>query len=227
MLTFSDGSMSYLRAERGFSLPELLLAILGTSVVMAAGLSLLVAVLSANNTNIELSRLHQDLHMVMDTLSRDIQRAGYHPSAAKERALSQLDPHSWARLLTFLPDEDLHPHLQSAQCLRLKFWDKEAHPSARVLGRVYYFDALNQSIKLKVLDENALSVELSRVCRGGNQLIPRQDVLITQLAFRLSPNNQVLGVRSLILSLSGVSARQPQLSYHLQRQVLLRNQASL
>lgn len=211
------------RPQCGFSLPELLVAMLGSTLVLAAGLGLLVSMLVVNNTHTQLSRLDQELHGLSDMLSRDIQLAGYHPLAAKERALNQAP---LAQQLTFNPQQDMYPNTEQAHCIRLKFWDPDAHAGERLRVRIYHFHASSATVKLHQLN-NEVSTELSDLCHLGQQLVASQEVRITHLAFRLSANSQFNGTRSLEFAVAGAIIGRAELAYDLQRRVLLRNQASL
>lgn len=65
-----------MRAQRGLSLIELLIAMSAGLVVVGAGLSFLVGALGAASASLLRVRLHQDLHSVMEAIARDLARAG-------------------------------------------------------------------------------------------------------------------------------------------------------
>ena len=64
------------RAQRGVSLIELLIAMSAGLVVVGTGLAFLVGTVSAAGASLTRVRLHQDLHTVMEAVSRDLARAG-------------------------------------------------------------------------------------------------------------------------------------------------------
>jgi|GEM_PF-596270 prepilin-type N-terminal cleavage/methylation domain len=69
--------MDTLARSKGFSLIELMVAMVIGLFVAAIVASMYVSILSANSTAIKLSRLNQDLLATLDIISGDIQRAGY------------------------------------------------------------------------------------------------------------------------------------------------------
>lgn len=62
---------------KGFSLVELLIAMVVGLFVAAIVATMYVSIIRANSTTIQLARLNQDLEATLDIISRDIQRTGY------------------------------------------------------------------------------------------------------------------------------------------------------
>ena len=79
----------FLRQPRqsGFSLVELMVAMVVGLFVAAIVATMYVSIIRANSTTVQLARLNQDLQASLDVMARDIQRAGYVSGA--EAALSR------------------------------------------------------------------------------------------------------------------------------------------
>ena len=69
--------------EQGFTLIELLIAIAVGLIVVAAIISMFVAMLRANSENLKYVQLNQDLRAAMVLMTRDIRRAGAMQNAAE------------------------------------------------------------------------------------------------------------------------------------------------
>lgn len=66
---------------RGFSLVELMVAMVAGLLLVAAVSALFATIIKSNRTVMQVSRLNQELQAVTDMIARDIQRAGYDASA--------------------------------------------------------------------------------------------------------------------------------------------------
>lgn len=220
--------------NRGFSLLETLVAMAAGSVVLATVLSLTVSQLVTSNTNLRLSRLNQELQGITDQISRDIQRAGFHPAASRALAQpnastytqTQTHAHETVAHLVFSPLEDLYPTLNAAQCIRLKFWDNEAPSGEQLVVRIYHFQPDSGVLRLYSHHDVYNTQPLSAVCGLGNQLIASQEIRLEQLSFRLTDNSGAQGIRSVALSITGAYRQQSELRQTLQRRVLLRNRGA-
>ena len=73
--------------QSGFSLVELMVAMVVGLFVAAIVATMYVSIIRANSTTVQLARLNQDLQASLDVMARDIQRAGYVSGA--EAALSR------------------------------------------------------------------------------------------------------------------------------------------
>ncbi|ART82978.1 hypothetical protein CBP31_10355 [Oceanisphaera profunda] len=211
-----------LKAALGFSLLEILVAMASGLVVLATVLSLFISLLSTANTTLQLSRLNQEVQSISDLLSRDIQRAGYHPAAVTEVALNSVA--STAKHLVFSPSEDLYPAANAAHCIRVKFWDADAPSGEQAVVRVYHFQASTGVLRVH-RHHDVQSVEpLNLLCGSGNQLISSKEIRVQQLSFRLTPNSSAQGARSIELVMHAAYVARPDLAQTLHKQVLLRNQ---
>ena len=75
-----------LTSSRGFSLVELLVALIAGLIIVAAAGTLYVSILRANAASVQLSALNLGMQSLMDIMERDIRRAGYFASAAQNLA---------------------------------------------------------------------------------------------------------------------------------------------
>ena len=216
-----------LKTVLGFSLLETLIAMAAGVLVLATGMSLFVSLLVTGNTNLQLSRLNRELQGVGDIISRDLQRAGFHPQAITERALNIPAQHALTHDLLFDPAQDLYPNTEDAHCLRVKFWDSDAPAGEQTVVRIYHFQASTGMLRLYIHHDVQTSQALGELCGLGNQLISSKEIRVTELSFRLTPNSQHSGTRSVELELSAAHVDSPALAQTLYRRVLLRNQGGL
>ena len=213
-----------LTTERGFSLIETLVAMAAGVMVLATVLSLFIGQLASGNTHWQLSRLNQEVQGIADVLSRDIQRAGFHPAAVTEVALNRDPATAIAQHLVFSPAEDLYPSPSQASCIRLKFWDADAPAGEQLVVRIYDFQESTGVLRLHIHHNVQSRQPLSALCGLGNQLISSKEIRVQALSFTLTANSQPQGTRSLALLLSGNYVNRPTLAQTLHRQILLRNQ---
>jgi prepilin peptidase dependent protein B len=86
------------RRQRGFSLVELMVAMVIGLIVIGASLSVFIGILGANSTQMKISRLNHELRTVMTAVTRDLRRAGYNNWTVAQLAAGdftvsgQLDP---------------------------------------------------------------------------------------------------------------------------------------
>jgi prepilin-type N-terminal cleavage/methylation domain-containing protein len=76
----------------GFTLIELMVAILIGSMVLAAIISLFVTMIKADNDNLKAIRLNQELRAAMSLITRDIRRAGANQNAVELYSTSPPTP---------------------------------------------------------------------------------------------------------------------------------------
>ncbi len=63
--------------QKGFTLIELMIALLLSLLVIAASITIFISILKANNEDLKMIRLTQEMRSVMTIITRDIRRAGY------------------------------------------------------------------------------------------------------------------------------------------------------
>lgn len=79
-------------SDRGFGLMELMVAIVLGLIVTAGITSMVVAILRANNENMEMTRLTQELRAVGELVTRDLRRSAFTPQAIKNIGRLNCDP---------------------------------------------------------------------------------------------------------------------------------------
>lgn len=216
-----------LKTAQGFSLLETLIAMAAGVLVLVTCLSLFVILLVSGNTSLQLSRLNQELQSVGDMISRDLQRAGFHPHAVKERALDIPAPSAVAWSLLFKPAQDLYPSPEQAHCVRIKFWEADAPAGEQAVVKIYHFQVSSGMLRLYIHHDPQSTQLLSALCGLGNQLISSKEIQVTELFFRLTPNSQYSATRSVEVEMSAAHVDNPALAQTLYRRVLLRNQGQL
>ncbi|MDO2948561.1 prepilin-type N-terminal cleavage/methylation domain-containing protein, partial [Aeromonas simiae] len=61
----------------GFSLVELMVAMVAGLLLVAAVSALFASILRADQTSMQVSRLNQEMQSIVDMMARDLQRSGY------------------------------------------------------------------------------------------------------------------------------------------------------
>lgn len=79
-------------AQRGFSLVELMVALIAGMIVSGAVLSFFLSSMKSNGEYVQSTRLTQELRNTLDLMTRDLQRAGYDQDALKYLALGSSTP---------------------------------------------------------------------------------------------------------------------------------------
>lgn len=64
-------------AQRGFSLVEIMVAMVASLIVVGSVLAFTVSTVQSNTENVQATRLSQDLRAVMSLMTRELRRAGY------------------------------------------------------------------------------------------------------------------------------------------------------
>lgn len=212
-----------LRVRAGFSLLELLVAMAAGLMVLAMAFSLLTSLLVTGNTNLQLSRLNQEIHTIGDVIARDIQRAGFYPHASSEVAMDIPAGSGLARQLAFSAADDLYPNASHAHCLRVKFWDADAPAGEQLTVRIYHFEQSLGALRVHTHHDVHSVIPLSHGCGLGNQLTSSKEIRVQQLAFSLTPES-LPQTRSIALVMSAAYVKRPELAQTLHRRILLRNQ---
>ena len=73
--------MFLLKRPSGFTLIELMVAMVVGLIVAAIAMSMYVSLIRANATSIQVTRLTQSMQGALDVMERDIRRAGYFANA--------------------------------------------------------------------------------------------------------------------------------------------------
>lgn len=220
---------------RGFSLVELMVAMVIGLVVATIALLMYVAIIKANSTSIQSARLTQALQATLDVMERDIRRAGY---LAPSSASSAIDTAYVTRYQTdalfslytsaATPTlQDLHPSAPNFSCILLRY---DANDNGSISGPDeilgYRYNATDQSIEIKTW--STLASQRSDLCadNGWKAMTGDGTTRITSLIFTITPSSGVdtdSGQRSINIDIRGSSQLNSALQMRLQRQVRLRN----
>ncbi|MBY5993429.1 PilW family protein [Ferrimonas balearica] len=238
-----------MQLNRGFTLVEMMIAMVLGLIVLGATLAFFTSNLRANNTTLQLARLNQELQTLSTMMVRDIRRAGFRGDAVANRDLSD-------RSFMFLPltasssggattwtaqDLDIlatvdttgtagsHANGGPYTCIILKsdldgdgVLDTAASDDERV---GYRYDSTNQQV-----DKGnwAASVTTPTCANGAWTAITSSNVVITALEFELDPpvtaEDKRL-VQSVILRLSGHLDSNSAIDMTIEQRVRLRNNA--
>ncbi|GAA3708708.1 type IV pilin [Oceanisphaera sediminis] len=211
--------------QGGFSVVEMLVSLIAGLVVVAGAISLFTSVMVSGNTTLMLSRLNQDVQSITDIMVRDIQRAGYHPSAAAELALGTPPSGASSPKYVFSTVADLHTSSGATEpdCIRIKYWDPDPPSGTGAVVRVYSYDKAGKELKVTTDYNEPTTVALNTLCGTGNKLVSEKEVLIDSLSFALASGASATGMRAIDLAISASHATRPALSMSLQRQIKLRN----
>lgn len=210
-----------LRRHAGFSLVELMVAMVAGLLLVAAVTTLFATILRANSTAMKVSRLNQEVQAITDMMARDIERAGYDASAASHTLVSGATSPFY-----FDGSNDV-----DNSCIIVRYDGRDegvANSANGVIGPnegVVYSYRADNSVWLVELS-GAVSSHVSTLpecSSGGNRISTDNTIEITQLTYNLLASSQVSGARAIQLNISGRYKDTPALTLNLQRDIKLRN----
>ncbi len=211
---------------RGFSLVELMVAMVAGLLLVAAVSALFATIIKSNRTVMQVSRLNQELQAVTDMIARDIQRAGYDASAAAHTLVSGA---SSPLPFYFNSTNDLMDETFTGskiyRCIRIRYDDIGNSGNGNGLleddsisgyeTRWYNYKNSDKSIRL---DKGS-----SGGCSTGEQISTEDTIEITALTFTMLSGSVSTGARTIRLGISGNDKKSPALRLTLQRDIKLRN----
>lgn len=213
--------------DGGFSLVELMVAMVAGLILVAAVTMLFVTTLRANSTAMKVSRLNQELQGVTDMIARDIQRAGYDASAATSLRLVSGATHPFYF--------DANTDWNNA-CVLVRYDGRNidnAPSSANGIPEdneaVVYSYRADKSVWVDELSVAefyaAVSSSLSTLCNvsGANRISTEGTIEITQFNFSFFPSSKPDGARAIKLEITGSYKDNPELTLSLSRDIKLRN----
>lgn len=202
-----------LSRSHGFSVIELLIAMVAGIVVLAGALSLFSAVLSAGNTTLMLSRLNQEVQGIGDMISRDLQKTGYHPDIAADLATHY----------AFSVTDDLYTESGASgqHCVRIKYWDASSPSGKQARVRIYSHHLGTRQLKVHIAHNAADTTALSELCGSGSKLISSDEISVDMLSVVPVSGTDSPGLQ---LTITVTHTQRPDLTMSLQRYVYLRNQ---
>ncbi len=235
-------------SNKGFSLVEMLVALVAGLLVAAAVTALYAAVIRANSTSVQLSMLNQDLQATLNIVARDIQRAGFKGDAAQILArnsdgdpidasgnVTTLDRGAMFSAFTLDASGDMSTTPRDLQRLSvaaplydcvLISYDADQNGTiagtAEIMG--YRYNASQKEVEFNswdtAADQSCTATADWKALAGGES-----STQITGLTFLLDPASgaTATGQRTLVLTITGQHKQNSQLQLELQRRVRLRN----
>lgn len=235
-------------SNRGFSLVEMLVALVAGLLVAAAVTALYAAVIRANSTSVQLSMLNQDLQATLNIVARDIQRAGFKADAAQILArntsgqpidasgnvVTSLDRSAMFSAFTLdasaamtTTPRDLQRLSVAAPLFDCVLLSYDANKDGAIAGNAeimgYRYNQTQQEVEFHNWDTAA---QQSCTATGWSALAGGESsTQITGLTFLLDPASGATdtGQRTLVLTITGQHKQNSQLQLELQRRVRLRN----
>lgn len=234
-----------LRISKGFSLIELMVAMVVGLFVAAIVATMYVNIVRANSTTVQLSRLNMDMQAALDIMTRDIQRAGYVSGA--EAALSRdtfgntisaaiYSTVSSASFSAFTiasgaltnTEQDIGTYQNSGDCILLRY-DANGDGSIagdtppEIMGYRYNEDrhAIQYNAWSSIANQSCSANSGWNILAGGDGHID-----ITGLNFSILPASGASSnfhQRSILITVSGASSRDADLNIMLEKEVRLRN----
>ena len=235
-----------MKKMKGFSLIELMVAMVVGLFVAAIVATMYVSIIRANSTTVQLARLNQDLQTSLDVMVRDIQRAGYGSGAedalGRNRAGS---PVSSAKLTEVAnasfsafsivsgalgnDEKDLNatPSDPVGDCILIRYDANNngviaGNDPVEILG--YKYNSVDHTIEFNswnsVANQSCTASGWTTLAGGDGHID------ITGLSFTIDPASGASSTnlqRSIIIAVSGASTKSADLDVGLERRVRLRN----
>lgn len=207
----------------GFSLVELMVAMVAGLILVAAVTTLFVTTLRANSTAMKVSRLNQEVQAITDMIARDIQRAGYDASAATSSRLVSGAVHPFY----FDANTDLYQN----KCIFVQYDGRNIDKSPNSANglednneAVVYSYRADKTVRVDEFSA-AVSSSLSTLCTasGANAISTDDTIEITQFNFSFFPSSKLDGARAIKLEITGRYKDNPELTLSLSRDIKLRN----
>lgn len=237
----------FLRQSRqsGFSLVELMVAMVIGLFVAAIVATMYVSIIRANSTTVQLSRLNMDMQAALDIIARDIQRTGY--ASGAEAALER---DSTGNPTSSAASSAVHTAMFTAHdaggssidltnaCILLRY---DANGDGVITGganppEIIAYSYVSGSKTVVYQEFNAAAAQSCTVDNTWQVLAGSDGHLdITGLTFSLDPDPatssalatsgayNTSGQRAVIIELTGQSATDGQIQLGLERKVRLRN----
>lgn len=211
---------------RGFSLVELMVAMVAGLLLVAAVSALFATIIKSNRTAMQVSRLNQELQSVTDMIARDIQRAGYDASAAERTLVSGASPFYFDSTVDLM--DEVSAGSKTYRCIKVHYDDDDdgcldpnKDPSAPCGAgngsetRIYTYNSSDKAVNLDATS--------SPSCTTGSKISTENTIEISDLTFSLLPGSVSTGARTIRLTISGNDIKSPALKLTLRRDIKLRN----
>jgi len=207
-----------LGSARGFSLVELMVAMVAGLLLVAAVMALFATVLRANGIAMKVSRLNQEVQAITDMMARDIQRAGYDASAA----MHTLNPPVSGSKPPFYFDSttDL-----ASNCIRVKY-DDDADgvlDNSSSVGETLRYNYSSAEKVVRLDQSSPASCSADPAVSAGVKISSEDTIEISALSFTVLSGSVSTGARTIRLAITGNDKQSPDLKLTLQRDIKLRN----
>lgn len=204
-----------LSRHAGFSLVELMVAMVAGLLLVAAVSALFASILRADQTSMQVSRLNQEMQSIVDMIARDMQRSGYDAGAtAFLGAASSARSSFYFDSATDLMNETAAGSKRYL-CLRIRYDDNGNTALDSDETRIYSYSSASKGVRLDTGN--------SASCSGGSLLSTDNTIEISSLTFELLSSSFSAGARTVRLSMTGNYKAAPAISLALQRDIKLRN----
>lgn len=234
-----------LNIRRGFSMVELLVALVAGLIIVGTATTLYVSIIRANATSVQLSSLNLGMQSLLDVMERDIRRAGYFANASLNLSrdangnpvIAPTDRTSMFTLMTSAGSSTLQDMQQLTvtdpllyDCILLRY-DANADGSIAGMDEImgYRFKSTELGLEFRQWETVAAQLTTPSQCdddEGWNNISQDGQIRLTSVTLAITPAagfSVPTGQRTITVSMVGQSQHRPALSLTLQRQVRMRN----
>lgn len=237
-----------LNLRRGFSMVELLVALVAGLIIVGTATTLYVSIIRANATSVQLSALNLGMQSLLDVMERDIRRAGYFANASlnlsrdangnpviaptDRTAMFSLMASAGSSTTTWQDMQRLTvTNPQPYYCILLRY-DANADGSIAGTDEIMGYRFKSTELGLEFRQWDTVTDQLSSPTtqcdddEGWDNISQDGQVRLRSLTFAITPAtgfSAPTGQRTITISMVGESQQKPALSLTLQRQVRMRN----
>ena len=231
--------------RRGFSMVELLVALVAGLIIVGTATTLYVSIIRANATSVQLSALNLGMQGLLDVMERDIRRAGYFANASLNLSrdangnpvIAPTNRTAMFTLMTSAGSSTLQDMQQLTvtdpllyDCILLRY---DANDDGSIAGTNeimgYRFKSAALGLEFRQWATVADQLTTPTQCNddeGWSNISQDGQVQLSSVTFAITPAagfSVPTGQRTITVSMVGQSQQKPALSLTLQRQVRMRN----
>jgi prepilin-type N-terminal cleavage/methylation domain-containing protein len=231
-----------LNIRRGFSMVELLVALVAGLIIVGTATTLYVSIIRANATSIQLSSLNLGMQSLLDVMERDMRRAGYFANASLNLSRDAngnpvVAPTNRTAMFTLMTSagsstlQDMQRISVAAplyDCILLRY---DANDDGSIAGtdEIMGYRFKSAELGLEFRQWETVTDQLDQLCEGDedwDNISQDGQVQLTSVTLAITPATGFsipTGQRTITVSMVGQSQQKPALSLTLQRQVRMRN----
>jgi prepilin-type N-terminal cleavage/methylation domain-containing protein len=231
-----------LNLRRGFSMVELLVALVAGLIIVGTATTLYVSIIRANATSVQLSALNLGMQSLLDVMERDIRRAGYFANASLNLSRDAngnpvIAPTNRTAMFTLMTSagsstlQDMQRISVAAplyDCILLRY---DANDDGSIAGtnEIMGYRFKSAELGLEFRQWETVTDQLDQLCEGDegwDNISQDGQVQLTSVTLAITPATGFsipTGQRTITVSMVGQSQQKPALSLTLQRQVRMRN----